>query len=51
MRHTANELPDILFIKNLIIFKKWLYLEEVTEDRNKIREAFIQFIKPKKTIW
>lgn len=45
------EFSDLLFIKNLIVFKRWLYIEEVAEDRDKIREAFVRFVKPKKTIW
>lgn len=51
IKNQPVELSDNLFIKNLIIFKKWLYIEEIAEDQNNIREAFIKFIKPKKTLW
>lgn len=51
VRKTPIELPDTSFMKNLIMFKKWLYLEEVPEERQKARDAFVRFVKPKKTIW
>lgn len=47
----AVELPDALFMKTLIIFKKWLYIEEFPEDRRRVRQIFVRFVKPKKTIW
>lgn len=45
------ELTDDLFIKYLIVFKKWLSVEEVMDDKENIRNAFITQVKPKKTLW
>ncbi|XP_055295910.1 uncharacterized protein LOC129565268 [Sitodiplosis mosellana] len=50
VRKMPIELPDTLFMKNLIMFKKWLYIEEVPEERRKARDAFVKCVKPKKTI-
>lgn len=44
-------MPDNLFMKHVIVYKKWLYLEELAEDKNKIQMSFSKFVKPKKTIW
>lgn len=49
--HEPVELEDDLFIKYLIIFKKWLMVEEVPDDKENIRNAFISQVKPKKTLW
>lgn len=48
--HEPEELNDDIFIKYLIIFKKWLAVEEVPEDKHKIRNAFISQFKPKDTL-
>lgn len=45
------EVEDDLFIKYLIVFKKWLAVEEVMDDKENIRSAFITQVKPKKTLW
>lgn len=45
------ELDDDQFIKCLIVFKKWLMVEEVLDDKENIRNAFITQVKPKKTLW
>lgn len=45
------ELEDDQFIKCLIVFKKWLMVEEVLDDKESIRNAFITQVKPKKTLW
>lgn len=51
VRKFPIELPDTLFMKNLIMFKKWLYIEEIPEERRKAQNAFVKCVKPKKTIW
>lgn len=45
-----EELDDDLFIKYLIVFKKWLAIEEVPEDKQLIRNAFIAQFKPKDSL-
>ena len=45
------EMTDNNFMKYLIIYKKWLYLEEINEDRRRICDAFSRLVKPKPTIW
>lgn len=32
------------------MFKRWLYIEEVEEEREQIRDAFVTYVKPMKTI-
>lgn len=51
IREEAAELPDNIFIKHLIVYKKWLYLEELDEDRQFICDAFERLVKPKETLW
>lgn len=45
-----EELNDDTFIKYLIVFKKWLAIEELAEDKQQIRNAFITQFKPKDTL-
>lgn len=49
--HEPRELPDDLFIKHLIVYKKWLSVEEVMDEKQNIRDAFVRQVKPKKTLW
>lgn len=51
VRTTPIDLPDTLYMKNLVMFKKWLYIEDDTEERQKARDAFVKFIRPKNTLW
>lgn len=41
---------DDIFIKYLIVFKKWLAVEEMAEDKEDIKSAFAAQIKPKTTL-
>lgn len=45
------EVDDDVFVKYLIVFKKWLALEEICEDKEDVRYAFTTQAKPKKTLW
>lgn len=53
VRTTPIELPDTLYMKNWVMFKKWLYIDDDvgTDERQKARDAFVKFIKPKNTLW
>ncbi|XP_031619839.1 uncharacterized protein LOC116338602 [Contarinia nasturtii] len=42
------EVEDDTFAKYLIVFKKWLAIEDIHEDKEDIRSAFITQVKPKK---
>lgn len=43
------EIDDDVFIKYLIVFKKWLAIEESSEDKEDVRSAFLSQAKPRKT--
>lgn len=43
------EIEDDVFIKYLIVFKKWLAIEESSEDKEDVRSAFLSQAKPTKT--
>lgn len=45
------EVEDDVFVKYFIVFKKWLAIEEISEDKEDIRSAFITQAKPSKTFW
>lgn len=45
------EVDDDVFVKYFIIFKKWLAIEEISEDKEDIRGAFLTQAKPTKTFW
>ncbi|XP_055325011.1 uncharacterized protein LOC129579209 isoform X1 [Sitodiplosis mosellana] len=44
------EVEDDVFVKYLIVFKKWLAIEDIYEDKEDIRSAFTTQAKPKSTL-
>lgn len=54
MRITVKEpieIEDDVFVKYLIVFKKWLAIEEMCEEKEEVRYAFNMQAKPKKSLW
>lgn len=45
------EVEDDVFIKYLIIYKRWLATEEMPADKEVVRDAFVSQLRPKKTLW
>lgn len=45
------EVEDDVFVKYLIVFKKWIAIEDIYEDKEDIRSAFTTQAKPKNTLW
>lgn len=45
------EIEDDVFVKYLIVFKKWLAIEEMCEEKEEVRYAFNMQAKPKKSLW
>lgn len=45
------EVEDDVFVKYLIVFKKWIGIEEITEEKQDIRSAFTTQAKPRKSLW
>lgn len=48
-RKEPVELDDDAFIKWLIVFKKWLAIEESSEDKEEVRGRFLSQAQSKKT--
>lgn len=51
IRKTPIELPDMLYMTNVVMFKKWLRIEDDPEELQRARAAFVTFIKPENTLW
>lgn len=45
------EVEDDVYIKYLIVFRKWLLIDDIEENQRDIRNHFVAQFKPKKTIW
>lgn len=45
------EVEDEVYIKYLIVFRKWLIIDDIEENQRDIRNHFVAQFKPKKSIW
>lgn len=45
------EVEDDVFVKYLIVFKKWIAIEDIYDNKEDIRSAFTGQAKPTKTFW
>lgn len=46
-----REVDDDVYVKFLMLYKRWLAVDDIPENQEEIKRLFPLQVKPKKTIW